>query len=176
MSFPFFPCFFSPPHPIPPYPMPVIGMVFQFWFFFCAFLFLRVKIHRDFANSEYIFDSILPHCFPYILLNIWYYLTLTFNFYLFFAKLNGVKGCLIVLFIYLSIYLAASGLSCSTRDLHCSTWAPRCGAQASLVVAHGLQNVRAQQLRPIVLFLTSLIAREFKYFFTDLLTVQISLI
>lgn len=87
-------------------------------FVFCSFLFFeREKIHRDFVNTEYTFDSMLPHCFLYILANNWYYLTLILIFFC-----QPVKECV------------------------------------------------------IVLFLISLIAREFKYFFTDLLTIQISLV
>ena len=52
-------------------------------FVFCSFLFFeREKIHRDFVNTEYTFDSMLPHCFPYILANNWYYLTLILIFFL----------------------------------------------------------------------------------------------
>ena len=90
-------------------------MVFVFCSFF--FFFEREKIYRDFINTEYTFDSILPHCFPYILANNWYYITLILIFFC-----QPVKECV------------------------------------------------------IVLFLISLIAREFKYFFTDLLTIQISLV
>lgn len=95
----------------------------QEWFYgFCflsfSFFFLREKIHRDFVNTEYTFDSILPHCFPYILANNWYYLALILIL-IFFCQ--PVKECV------------------------------------------------------IVLFLISLIAREFKCFFTDLLTIQFPL-
>ena len=113
-----FPCFFPSLHCIPHYPIPLIGMVL--WFLFSVlffFFFEREKIYRDFINTEYTFDSILPHCFPYILANNWYYLTLILIFFC-----QPVKECV------------------------------------------------------IVLFLISLIAREFKYFFTDLLTIQISLV
>lgn len=74
-------------------------------FVFCAFLFLRVKIQRDFVTMEYSFVSLYCYlaCFPYIFDNTWYYLTLIFYFYLFYADLDNVKGSLIVLFLFLQL-------------------------------------------------------------------------
>lgn len=121
MSFPFFPCFFPSSSlystlSYTPYRNGFMAFVFCPFLFF--FFFLREKIHRDFVNTEYTFDSILPHCFPYILANNWYYLALILIL-IFFCQ--PVKKCV------------------------------------------------------IVLFLISLIAREFKCFFTDLLTIQFPL-
>ena len=63
---------------------------------------------------------------------------------------NGVS-CIypfyIILFVYF-LFLALSGLSCGTRELllPCAGSSQRC-VGFSLVVAHGLQSTRAQQLR-----------------------------
>ena len=60
-----------------------------------------------------------------------YYLNYSFCTLIFFFTCFKINKILLIIFIFMIIYLAVSGLSCGTRDFCCAAW-------VSPVVVHGL--------------------------------------